>query len=83
LKVLVKVEGVKRHCGEEVEITVGYKSETFVLCEGDERLFEEQFFFDVKSLIFASTETPREKCLLLSSCTITRLFSISWPVSFD
>jgi hypothetical protein len=32
-KVLVTVAGVKRHCGEEVEITVAYNSETYQLCE--------------------------------------------------
>ena len=41
-KVLVTVTGVKGHCGEEVKITVAYKSETFDLCEGDERPLEEQ-----------------------------------------
>ena len=41
-KVLVTVAGVKGHCGEEVKITVAYKSETFDLCEGDERPSEEQ-----------------------------------------
>src|SRR5919109_2179933 len=41
-KILVTVAGVKGHCGEEVKITVAYKSETFDLCEGDERPLEEQ-----------------------------------------
>ena len=36
-KVLVTVTGVKGHWGEEVKITVGYKSETFDLYEGDKR----------------------------------------------
>ena len=36
-KVLVTVAGVEGNCGEEVEITVGYKSEAYQLCEGDER----------------------------------------------
>jgi hypothetical protein len=41
-KVLVTVTGVKGHCGEEVKITVAYMSETYDLCEGDERPLEEQ-----------------------------------------
>ena len=41
-KVLVRVVGVKENCGQEVIITVAYKSETFKLCEGDERPLEEQ-----------------------------------------
>jgi hypothetical protein len=41
-KVLVTVAGVKGHCGKQVKITVAYKSETFNLCEGDERSCEEQ-----------------------------------------
>ena len=36
------VAGVKGNCGEEIKITVAYKSETFDLCEGDERPLEEQ-----------------------------------------
>ena len=39
---LVTVVGVKENCGQEVKITVAYKSETFELCEGDERPLEEQ-----------------------------------------
>ena len=41
-QVLVTVIGVEGNCGEEVKITVAYKSETFELCEGDERPSEEQ-----------------------------------------
>lgn len=41
-EVLVTVAGVKRNCGQEVKITVAYKSETFELCKGDERPLEEQ-----------------------------------------
>jgi hypothetical protein len=41
-EVLVTVVGVKENCGQEVKITVAYKSETFELCEGDERPLEEQ-----------------------------------------
>ena len=41
-EVLVTVAGVKGNCGQEVKITVAYKSETFELCEGDERPLEEQ-----------------------------------------
>jgi len=29
---------VEGNCGEELKIIVGYKSDTFELCEGDERL---------------------------------------------
>ena len=35
-EVLVTVVGVKENCGQEVKITVAYKSESFELCEGDE-----------------------------------------------
>jgi hypothetical protein len=35
------VAGIKGNCGD-VKITVAYKSETFDLCEGDERPSEEQ-----------------------------------------
>jgi hypothetical protein len=41
-EVLVTVAGVKGNCGQEVKITVAYKSETFELCKGDERPLEEQ-----------------------------------------
>jgi hypothetical protein len=41
-KVLVTVAGVEGNCGEIVKITVAFKSETFDLCEGDERPSEEQ-----------------------------------------
>ena len=41
-EVLVRVIGVKENCGQEVIITVAYKSETFKLCEVDERPLEEQ-----------------------------------------
>ena len=41
-RVLVTPTGVEGHCGEEVTITVAYKSETFELCEDDERPSEEQ-----------------------------------------
>jgi hypothetical protein len=38
----VTIAGVKGNCRQEVKITVAYKSETFELCEGDERPLEEQ-----------------------------------------
>ncbi len=41
-KVLVTVTGVEGNCGEELKIIVAYKSDTFELCEGDERPLEEQ-----------------------------------------
>lgn len=41
-EVLVTVACVKGNCGQEVKITVEYKSEIFELCEGDERPLEEQ-----------------------------------------
>jgi hypothetical protein len=41
-RVLVTVTGVEGNCGEEVKIIVAYKSDTFELCEGDERPLEEQ-----------------------------------------
>jgi hypothetical protein len=41
-EVLVTVACVKGNCGQEVKITVAYKSEIFELCEGDERPLEEQ-----------------------------------------
>jgi hypothetical protein len=41
-EVLVTVAGVKGNCGQEVKITVEYKSEIFELCEGDKRPLEEQ-----------------------------------------
>ncbi|MDQ3970383.1 MAG: hypothetical protein M3227_01695, partial [Thermoproteota archaeon] len=41
-KVIVTVAGVEGHCGEELTITVADKSETYELCEGDERPSEEQ-----------------------------------------
>jgi hypothetical protein len=41
-RVLVTVTGVEGKCGEELKITVAYKSDTFELCEGDERPLEEQ-----------------------------------------
>ena len=40
--VLVTVICVEGNCGEELKITVEYKSDTFELCEGDERPLEEQ-----------------------------------------
>ncbi len=36
-KVLVTVTCVQGHCEEELKIMVAYKSDTFELCEGDER----------------------------------------------
>ena len=39
---LVTVAGMEGNCGEELKITVAYKSDTFELCEGDERPLEEQ-----------------------------------------
>jgi|SRR5215213_10399275 len=41
-KVLVTVTGVEGNCGEELKILVSYKSDTFELCEGDERPLEAQ-----------------------------------------
>jgi hypothetical protein len=41
-RVLVTVTGVEGNCGEELRIMVVYKSDTFELCEGDERPLEEQ-----------------------------------------
>jgi hypothetical protein len=41
-KVLVTVADVEGNCGEELKIIVAYKSDTFELCEGDERTLEEQ-----------------------------------------
>jgi hypothetical protein len=41
-EVLVMVAGVRGNCGQEVKITLANKSETFELCEGDERPLEEQ-----------------------------------------
>jgi hypothetical protein len=41
-RVLVTVTGVEGNCGEELKIMVAYKSDTFELCEGDERLLENQ-----------------------------------------
>ena len=38
----VTVTGVEGNCGEELKIIVAYKSDTFELCEGDERPLEEQ-----------------------------------------
>ena len=40
--VLVTVTGMEGNCGEELKIIVAYKSDTFELCEGDERPSEEQ-----------------------------------------
>jgi hypothetical protein len=40
-KVLVTVTGVEGNCGEELKIMVAYKSDTFELCEGDERPLED------------------------------------------
>ena len=42
LRVLVTVTGVEGNCGEELKIMVAYKSDTFELCEGDERPLEKQ-----------------------------------------
>jgi hypothetical protein len=41
-KVPVTVADVEGNCGEELKIIVAYKSDTFELCEGDERPLEEQ-----------------------------------------
>ena len=41
-RVVVTVTGVEGNCGEELRIMVAYKSETYQLCEGDERPSEEQ-----------------------------------------
>jgi hypothetical protein len=41
-KVLVTVADVEGNCGEELKIIVAYKSDTFELCEGNERPLEEQ-----------------------------------------
>ena len=41
-KVRVTIAGFKGNCGEEVKITLAYKSEIFDLCEGDERTLEDQ-----------------------------------------
>ena len=38
----VTVTGVEGNCGEELKIIVAFKSDTFELCEGDERPLEEQ-----------------------------------------
>jgi hypothetical protein len=48
-RVLVTVTGVEGNCGEEVKIIVAYKSDTFVLCEGDERPSEEQIADPISS----------------------------------
>jgi|SRR5829696_1478592 len=48
-RVLVTVRGVEGNCGEEVEITIADKSETFELCEGDERPSEEQIADPISS----------------------------------
>jgi hypothetical protein len=40
-RVLVTVTGVEGNCREELKIIVAYKSDTFELCEGDERPIEE------------------------------------------
>jgi len=48
-RVLVTVTGVEGNCGEEVTITVADKSETFELCEGDERPSEEQIADPISS----------------------------------
>jgi hypothetical protein len=41
-RALVTVTGGEGNCGEELKIIVAYKSDTFELCEGDERPVEEQ-----------------------------------------
>jgi predicted RND superfamily exporter protein len=41
-RLLVTVTGMEGNCGEELKIIVAYKSDTFELCEGDERPSEEQ-----------------------------------------
>jgi hypothetical protein len=41
-RVVVTVTGVEGNCGEELKIRVAYKSDTFELCEGDERPLEQQ-----------------------------------------
>ena len=41
-KMLVTVTGVEGKCGEELKIIVAHKSDTFELCEGDERSLEQQ-----------------------------------------
>ena len=38
----VTITGVEGNCGEELKIIVAYKSDTFELCEGDERPLEQQ-----------------------------------------
>jgi hypothetical protein len=48
-RVLVTVTGVEGNCGEEVTITIADKSETFELCEGDERPSEEQIADPISS----------------------------------
>ncbi|MDQ4023825.1 MAG: hypothetical protein M3224_08905, partial [Thermoproteota archaeon] len=49
-KVIVTVAGVEGHCGEELTITVADKSETYELCEGDERPSEEQIADPIASI---------------------------------
>ena len=48
-RVLVTVTGVEGKCGEELKIIVASKSDTFELCEGDERLSEEQIADPISS----------------------------------
>ena len=45
------VIGVEGNCGEELKITIiAYKSDTFELCEGDERPSEEQRAHSIASI---------------------------------
>ena len=46
---LVTVTGMEGNCGQELKIMVAFKSDTFELCEGDERPLEEQIADPISS----------------------------------
>jgi hypothetical protein len=68
--VLVTVIGVEGNCGEELKITiVAYKSDTFELCEGDERPIEEQRADPISSQGYLF-EFPKEQIVVGESFDI-------------
>lgn len=77
-KVLVTVADIEGNCGEEVTITVADKSETYELCEGDERPSEEQ---SADPIVFQEYqfEFPKGEIAVGESFDVCVESSVSFP----
>ena len=77
-KVLVTVADIEGNCGEEVTITVADKSETYELCDGDERPSEEQ---SADPIVFQEYqfEFPKGEIAVGESFDVCVESSVSFP----